>query len=737
MEYPPVRNQICNNEINKPYLVDESPHLDQAVEWWFAHGAYVTTSRQKYSFMISLFRQKIPADCRDGYDDTYHAIVSIFDAQTRKALSRMIVHASTLDFLARYNPEKTEGVEAFLMQIAKNELLSYGPPEPITISDDPVFIQGNPLEYRWEALSLRQREDGFLLSFPDPINHQQCRLFLRPAYPCLDLKKLKFFDSQEMAYNCYPRMEATGTLGAEFLSGQAWFDHQFGEYRDSFLTAGAKNVLGWDWIAMNFDDGTDAMMMIHKEMKTGNIQKKSLLIRRPDQSLKIYTDFAAGPVRYWRSGKTHICYPLQWQITVPDESIEITFTPLADDQEILYLGLMRAIWEGAGTVEASLQGKKLTGRGRLELYGYGYVFDIKEYMEPFVQRFDRQIEAFFPRQLNEEKIREYLGAPHWQNTPESYKYVLSEPIWDLMSRKGKHWRPIFGVLFLDSLGHPSGPYESLLATMLELNHTGALIIDDIEDSSLLRRGDTAVHLKYGTDVAINAGNTLYFLPYLQIANHPHLDQDQKFHIYRIMVNVWTRSHFGQSLDIYWSKHLSTPTLREWLDDTLEEKILQMYNYKTASAVEAVAEAVCIIARTDENTKQAYISLGRIFGTVFQIVDDINNFSDSKEWRKTCGEDLSQGKLTYVIVRAIKSLSASDRRHLITILTDSTKRQDTTILKEGIDLIRQSGVLESCREEAQNLIQEEWKRFSQHIPPSDAKTMIRMLISGLTNIIYES
>jgi geranylgeranyl pyrophosphate synthase len=33
-----------------------------------------------------------------------------------------------------------------------------------------------------------------------------------------------------------------------------------------------------------------------------------------------------------------------------------------------------------------------------------------------------------------------------------------------------------------------------------------LLIDDIEDDSELRRGKKAIHLMYGVDIAVNAGN---------------------------------------------------------------------------------------------------------------------------------------------------------------------------------------------------------------------------------------
>ena len=75
---------------------------------------------------------------------------------------------------------------------------------------------------------------------------------------------------------------------------------------------------------------------------------------------------------------------------------------------------------------------------------------------------------------------------------------------------------------LEALGTPSADYQMLLAMMTELAHTGTLVIDDIEDRAQVRRGAEAIHLRYGIEVAINATNTVYFLPLLVLSNYPHL-----------------------------------------------------------------------------------------------------------------------------------------------------------------------------------------------------------------------
>jgi geranylgeranyl pyrophosphate synthase len=76
------------------------------------------------------------------------------------------------------------------------------------------------------------------------------------------------------------------------------------------------------------------------------------------------------------------------------------------------------------------------------------------------------------------------------------------------------------------LGKSSADYE-LGICLSELIHTGSLIIDDIQDQSELRRGRPSLYRTYGIDVAINAGNTLYFLPFVELMHHKHMTAEQK------------------------------------------------------------------------------------------------------------------------------------------------------------------------------------------------------------------
>jgi geranylgeranyl pyrophosphate synthase len=65
-----------------------------------------------------------------------------------------------------------------------------------------------------------------------------------------------------------------------------------------------------------------------------------------------------------------------------------------------------------------------------------------------------------------------------------------------------------------------------IAAACEVIHNGSLMIDDIEDSSTLRRNKQCVHLLYGIDIAINAANFMYFAPLSYLIKSCHFSQPQ-------------------------------------------------------------------------------------------------------------------------------------------------------------------------------------------------------------------
>jgi len=336
--------------------------------------------------------------------------------------------------------------------------------------------------------------------------------------------------------------------------------------------------------------------------------------------------------------------------------------------------------------------------------------------------------------LEIEDLDRLAGHPRWRYDTTACNEVLALPVWDLISRGGKRWRPLFGILLLESLGQSARPYEEIVAVTAELCHTGALIVDDIEDGSLTRRGDDAIHVRYGTEVAINAANTLYFLPHLLYADHPHLDDRQRLRAHQSMIQQMVKAHLGQGMDIYWSRNLSEENFGRWSADGLADKILQMYAFKTGAALEGLADLACTITSSSDELQLACMELARILGVSFQIIDDVLDFEAPPASAKPVGRDLAAGKLTFALVRALDRLPAAERRHLLKTLCRPGPNRST--LGEAINLVRESGALEECRRYASRIFEEAWSDYSNLVPESNEKAELGELCRFLVGASNE-
>lgn len=69
-----------------------------------------------------------------------------------------------------------------------------------------------------------------------------------------------------------------------------------------------------------------------------------------------------------------------------------------------------------------------------------------------------------------------------------------EPIYDLLDRGGKRWRPSMGLIFAECFGRDVTNFEAnkdvyFACGLTELIHNGSLMMDDLQDQSQSRRGD--------------------------------------------------------------------------------------------------------------------------------------------------------------------------------------------------------------------------------------------------------
>jgi predicted secreted hydrolase len=166
------------------------------------------------------------------------------------------------------------------------------------------------------------------------------------------------------------RLATRGTIvlaGRRFeVSGQSWMDHEFGS------GALGRDLAGWDWVSLNLDSGED-LMLYRLRRKDGTIEPASsgTWIGRDGKAEHLVLEaFELEATGAWTSPKSGGRYPSGWRVRVPSRGLDVTLTPLLEDQELVSKVTGITYWEGAVDAKGTRQGANIAGRGYVELTGY-------------------------------------------------------------------------------------------------------------------------------------------------------------------------------------------------------------------------------------------------------------------------------------------------------------------------------------------------------------------------------
>lgn len=170
-------------------------------------------------------------------------------------------------------------------------------------------------------------------------------------------------------YYSRTRMTATGTvtIGGRTLqaTGIAWFDHQWGD----FIAVGGG---GWDWFAINLDDGTDLTLSLIRNLDGSYPLVDGTLVGADGRTTHLdRSAFDVAVSRHWTSPATGADYPAGWRVTIPSAGLVINLRPTVADQELDTRATTGVVyWEGSQVVDAIHNGRPLGGSAYVELTGY-------------------------------------------------------------------------------------------------------------------------------------------------------------------------------------------------------------------------------------------------------------------------------------------------------------------------------------------------------------------------------
>ena len=216
---------------------------------------------------------------------------------------------------------------------------------------------------------------------------------------------------------------------------------------------------------------------------------------------------------------------------------------------------------------------------------------------------------------------------------------LTETILYSVEAGGKRIRPLLLLELLEGFGLELTPAHFQVAAALEMIHTGSLIHDDLPamDNDDYRRGRLTSHKKFGEDMAILAGDSLFLDPYGLVAMAELPSQVKVDLITELSLAAGSFGMVaGQVLDMQGEGRKLTIDQLQTIHDNKTGKLLA-YPFVAAG----------IIAQASQSVLGKLRQAGELLGLAFQVRDDILDVTASFEQiGKTPQKDLAVEKSTY-------------------------------------------------------------------------------------------
>lgn len=325
------------------FPADHGPHPEYRTEWWYYTGNVRDAAGNEYGYQLTFFRNAISPDMPERTSDfatnqIYMAHFALTDATANQHES-FELYSRGGGGLAGATIDPT--VEVWLEDWS------------LTLDEEGVQRLIATAEHADGEFAL----DLVLRETRAPIYHGEQGLSQKGPEP-----------GNASYYYSLVGLDTTGTFTVRStpvdVTGVSWMDHEFGT---SALSA---NAMGWDWFSVQLDNGAVLMFAQIRTEDGGSISEfEGTLVTADGEQTRIGADEFALTVRdEWTSSATGITYPSGWDVVIQSHDLALTITPIIADQEMM---LSFIYWEGAVSADGVMGGTPVTGRGYVELTGYG------------------------------------------------------------------------------------------------------------------------------------------------------------------------------------------------------------------------------------------------------------------------------------------------------------------------------------------------------------------------------
>lgn len=213
-----------------------------------------------------------------------------------------------------------------------------------------------------------------------------------------------------------------------------------------------------------------------------------------------------------------------------------------------------------------------------------------------------------------------------------------------------------------------------LAAIVEFIHTATLLHDDVVDDSDTRRNSPTANIKFGNSASILVGDFIYSRSFQMMVELDNIE------IMDILAYTTNKIAEGEVLQLINKNNF----------DISQDDYFKVIKAKTGVLFEACGKLACIANKCTLNQKKSLSLIGEIFGQIYQLIDDVLDYSgDAAKIGKNLGDDLKDGKMTLPLIYAAEKANINDRE----IIKNAINHGDLSQLTKIISIINKTNSID--------------------------------------------
>lgn len=478
-------------------------------------------------------------------------------------------------------------------------------------------------------------------------------------------------------------------------TGIGWYDYETSNIGSSILST------GWTWLSLHIDGKN---YCYYETNSNSTCKYYSDTVEEIDGKLSV-TDSYYNVMSY-------LSYPKDMTLTIQgiDYHIKVNYS----NSIISSIAVMDSYYEGPITI---FQGSNQVGVGFLEY------LPSKEEPNPDARSFFGSFPLYIQdqiRKVHNDSLYSF-SYKNYEITSDSLK-VVSNPLLYTTDLIGGCWR---SALISLCCGMITDNYEAVrivesLQPYVEISQAASLIIDDIQDKSVVRRGKPCAYSIYGENICYLSGEITNF-HYLNVINNLNLSEDKKLLLINKILSTIKLLHLGQIWDC------DSSSLKQLVKnqnfDLLITSINKINCMKTAVSAAMVFELGAIVgswynSNIDSSTIKYFHDLGMAIGLIYQTLNDLEDIA------KKQGDDLKDNKFTLpMILTVINEDNVDTKSYICELLANDNKSPE--IITELLNYFRSHNVNQLTYSYINDIFKEDWDNFDKVIPGSIQKLQLRV------------